>query len=252
MELYDAISGDKKKSFTNSKEPVTTACIRSDGKLLAFGNSKGDIFIHDIESKLHLRTLKGHLSSVTCLKFLPNKMNIISAADDNLVKVWDVALEQEMFSFSESSDYVRSLSTCPSNTSLFAAGSYDGKVRIYDVHMGNLIAELQHEEPVEAVSLISDGLFAVTASKNEIRLWNLTNGGNSFRSGIFHQKSITCIWVSDDCRYLFTSSLDRHVKVLRLADWQIVHSWTFPSAVIGFALNVVFLYIPLLIFRDLH
>lgn len=238
MEVYDGASGEKKKAFTNSKEPVTSACIRSDGKLIAFGNSAGVIFIHDLESKLHLRTLKGHSAAVTCLEFLPNKLHLISASNDNLVKLWDVALEKEIHSFSESLDYVRFLSTCPSNANIFAAASYDGHVRIYDAHLGNLLLSLDHDGPVEAVRLINNGLSAITASKNEIRFWNLGEDADNFHANIFHQKTITSIWLSPDELYLFTGSLDHHIKVIRLQDWQVVHTWTYPHAVIGFALNV--------------
>ncbi len=109
--------------FNKSKDPVFSVAIRSDGRLIALGTSAGEIMIFDADSKLHLRTLVGHKQVVRSLKFLPNKLNLISSSDDCTVKIWDIASATEVCSFNESMDYVRTIDSCSSNQFIFAAGS---------------------------------------------------------------------------------------------------------------------------------
>lgn len=214
------------------------ASMRSDGKLLAVGNAVGKILVFDYDSKLLLRTLEGHKSIVRNLKFLPNKVNLISSSDDGTVRLWDVAAGSEVLCFSDSQDYVRALSVCQSSSSLFLSGSYDGFVRLYDAQKKELILSLNHGTPVEAVVLASDGRIAISAGSNVVKIWDLIAGGQLLQTLIPHQKTISSIWSSCDGRFLLTGSLDHHVKVIDLSSYKVIHSWSFPSSVISVALNV--------------
>jgi len=47
-EIYDGKNDKALKAFSKSKEPVTCATMRSDGKLVALGNSVGEIMVLEI------------------------------------------------------------------------------------------------------------------------------------------------------------------------------------------------------------
>lgn len=236
-EVHSKKESDAVKSFSKSKEPVYCASLRSDGKLLAIGNSIGKILVFDYDSKLLLRTLEGHKSIVRNLKFLPNKVNLISSSDDGTIRLWDIAEGSEIACFSDSQDYVRTLSVCDSSSSLFLSGSYDGFVRLYDAQKKELILSLNHGSPVEAVVLASDGRIAISAGGNVVKIWDLIAGGQLLQSLVPHQKTISSLWTSCDGRFLLTGSLDHHVKVIDLTSYKVIHSWSFSSAVISIALN---------------
>jgi len=250
-EIYDTITSERLKTFNKSKEPVLAATFRSDGKLLAIGNAIGQIFLFDVESKLLLRTLLGHSGPIRGLRFLSNKMNLVSTSDDQSVRLWDIAMEAELSRFDDSTDYVRSIDVCHLHPSLFIAGSYDGFSRIYDAQFKNIVMQLHHGDPVEAVCLISEGALAVTAGGNSIKFWNLTSGGALITSLECHQKTITSLRASDDGCYIVSGSLDHQIKVIRLNDFKVVHSWNFPAAVMSLSFDVLLNYPTfILIFRD--
>lgn len=194
--------------------------------------------IFDFESKLLLRTLKGHSNAVRNIKFLPNKVNLISTSDDKTVRLWDVAAESEVACFQEHQDYVRALSINQGNPSLFLSGSYDVTVRLYDAQLEKCILSMDHGSPVEAVLLLGGGSMAASAGGNTLKLWDLVSGGTLLTSLTCHQKTISCLWASNDGRYLLTGSLDHQVKAICLSTYNILHSWSFATAVMSMAINV--------------
>lgn len=238
-EVHSIKDAEQVKAFSKSREPVYCASLRADGKLLAIGNSIGHILVFDFDSKLLLRTLEGHRSTVRNLKFLPNKVNLVSSSDDGTIRVWDVAAGCEVSCFSESQDYVKALAVCESSSSLILAGSYDGFIRLYDCQKKELILSLNHGSPVEAIILASDGRIAISAGANVVKIWDMIAGGQLLQTLIPHQKTISALWASIDGRYLLTGSLDHHVKVIDLTSFKVIHSWSFSSSVVSIALNVL-------------
>lgn len=93
-------------------------------------------------------------------------------------------------------------------------GSYDGKVRIWDVESGELIRALEgHRMAVSALKF--DNLKLITASRDQtVRVWNYRTGDCvcTFRG---HEGPVLCI----DCdnRLIASGSADKNIKVWNFA-----------------------------------
>lgn len=185
-----------------------------------------------------MRTLKGHSNAIRNLKFLPNKLNLVSASDDTTVRLWDVAGSSEVTNFQEHTDYVRALSVSASSNGLFASGSYDGTINIYDAQSSSVLFQINHESPVESIVITREGSTLISAGEATIKFWNLLENGKLMNSIECHQKSISCLQISPDGQFLLSGSLDNHLKIIRLLDYEVVLTKTFPSSIASFSLNV--------------
>lgn len=171
---------------------------------------------------------------------MPNKLNLVSSSDDKTVRVWDVAGENEVLCFSDNSDYVRTIAVSEANPNILATGAYDGFAKVYDLQLGTLIASKKFKEPIEAVSFLPDGSSLAIAYSNTLAIWNMVAMNDSIYEAILHQKSISSLWVNPDGKSIITGSLDHQVKVVCLATFQVLHSWSFSAAVMSLAVNVSF------------
>ena len=71
IHIYDAKNGQIIKKINRNKENVSSLKYRQDGKILASGNIKGQIQLHDISSRIVLRRFRNHKVSFffVCLYF---------------------------------------------------------------------------------------------------------------------------------------------------------------------------------------
>ncbi|KAK6107108.1 WD domain G-beta repeat family protein [Brugia pahangi] len=79
--------------------------------------------------ELHYRIL-GHLSSVFCVAFDKSGSYVITGADDNLVKVWNVRTGLLRFTLRGHSAEISDMSVCEDNT-LLGTGSVDKTIRVW-------------------------------------------------------------------------------------------------------------------------
>lgn len=161
----------------------------------------------------------------------------MSTSDDKTVRLWDVAGECEVTCYEQHGDYVRASAVCPTNQSLFLTGAYDGHLRLFDAQSSECLVTASHGEPIEAVVLLCDGSLAVSAGGNTLKFWDLLSGGVLVHSMICHQKTISCLATTSDSKFIITGSLDHQVKVIRLSDYQVIHSWSFSAAVMSLGIS---------------
>ena len=64
----------------------------SKSKMLAVGNTTGDIFLWDIESPIHnpRKLVSRHNSTIRSLVFSPEGTVLLASADDGSICFWDV------------------------------------------------------------------------------------------------------------------------------------------------------------------
>ena len=87
-----------------------------------------NVLLYDGTGSL-LRKLHGHKGTVYSVKFAATKTEVISGGADKLVRVWDLATEQNIISFAGHEDYIRALANSPTTPNLWLSGGYDSKVR---------------------------------------------------------------------------------------------------------------------------
>jgi WD40 repeat protein len=67
------------------------------------------------------------------MQFSADKVHVVSGSDDGTVRVWDVAVGEEVNRLVGHTDYVRAVAASPQGPEIFASGGYDHMCRIWDV-----------------------------------------------------------------------------------------------------------------------
>lgn len=96
---------------------------------------------------------------------------------------------------------------------LAVSGGYDGKLRVWGFKKGKLQSEIDVGAPVAHLCLhTASVLCAVATDSHQIRMYDV-EAARLVRRFKGHADRITCIQISEDCRWLVSSSMDVTVKV---------------------------------------
>ena len=123
--------------------------------------------------------IEGQTSWVAALCLLSDG-RLASGADDNTIRLWDVATGTETARFEGHTSAVAALCLLPDGR--LASGSRDNTIRLWDVTTGAETARLQgHTSWVAALCLLPDGRLASGSWDKTIRLWDVTTGAETAR-----------------------------------------------------------------------
>ncbi|GBG72196.1 hypothetical protein CBR_g11128 [Chara braunii] len=224
--------------------------LRQDGKALVAGGETGIIQVLDAGSRLVLRQLKGHSRAVHFSRYAEDKVHIFSAGDDNTARWWDASSEESLLRLGGHTDYVRCGATGGASRDVWATGSYDHTVRLWDIRTGKCVMQLQHGRPLEDVAFFPSGGLFVSAGANYMNIWDIIAGGRLLKRVSNHQKTITSVQVSSplgvatqstviggDGPRLISASLDGHVKVYELDSFKTTHSSRYPAPILSMAVS---------------
>jgi len=162
---------------------------------------------------------------------------MLTASDDKTIIAWDLeplnqalaagssggsgstaGLVRPLRTFTGHSSYVFCLSIS-SGGNLFASGSYDESVRLWDLKSGRELRRIKaHSDPVSAVDFNRDGTLLVSSSYDGLcRVWE-TASGRCLKT-IYNDKTppVSFVRFSPNGKYILAASLD---NTLRLWDYQ--------------------------------
>ncbi|XP_072045637.1 serine-threonine kinase receptor-associated protein-like [Amphiura filiformis] len=214
--VWDSVKGEELHSFTH-KHIVKTVDFSQDSKHLLTGSNEKVIRIYDLEKvDAEPVTFTGHTGALRYVRWCVGEKQIISAADDKTIRVWDVRSQLEVkkiesdssslsmdlsqdgsvlvvthnkaTSFYDTSSFEKiktftspnqffSASLHPSKN-CFVAGGEDLKLYKYDYEDGKEIESYKgHFGPVHCVRFSPDGeLYASGSEDGTLRLWQTTIG----------------------------------------------------------------------------
>jgi WD40 repeat protein len=134
--FWDARSGSRYASLTlpnaAAGEGVTSIVYAPDGKTLYTGGERGIeawdvspaspvlIRTSDPPQGKERETLRGHTDAVRSLAVLPGDTSLITRGEDGLIKLWDLALKRERFTFGSTASRVRCMGFNPASQMLAA------------------------------------------------------------------------------------------------------------------------------------
>lgn len=242
VHLYSTVTNEIVKTFSRFRDVVYSGTFRSDGKLIVVGGESAQVNVLDIGTRAILRTFKGHTGPIRSTRFSSDNVHVLSCSDDKTVRYWDLPTGKPLALMGEHTDYVRTCAASPSSSSVWATGSYDHTVKLWDVRQADQTTykstlSLDHGAPVEACVFMPGGGLVMSAGGNVVKVWDILSGGRLVHSFSSHQKTITSIGLDGTGTRLLTGSLDGHLKIYDMKTYEVMHGFKYKSGVLAFGLS---------------
>ncbi|KAF9425141.1 hypothetical protein BGZ76_003404, partial [Entomortierella beljakovae] len=174
IKVYD-ISSWELINTLEGEEEISTLEFSPKGSHIAIGCVDSIIRIYDISSSKPIHTLKEHTDNVMSLSYSPDGNYLASGSLDNTIRLWDTRSGQLVHTsggFSEGyggdgdtagvigdghTDDITSL-VYSSNGRMYASGSYDNTVKLWNADDGKIIHTFQgHDQCVDKVIFSPSG-----------------------------------------------------------------------------------------------
>ena len=207
--LFDARSGEYRKTLRGLVGRVFPVAVSPDGKSVAAGCRPGDnrVMVWDVASGQETAILSGHTAPVWTVLFSRDGKRLYSGGEDKLVRVWDLVAKKELPPFTGHQNAVLSLDLSPDGKRL-ASGGADRNVMIWDTETGELRKTLPgHQGRVVTLAFSPDGTLLASAAsgdKNVPYVWKTATWE------MWHTLRGPCEWLAfaADGRTLFTAPID--------------------------------------------
>ena len=203
----------RKSIFTQTFGSILSGTFSPDGKILATGDTDGEVCLWKIADAQPLLTLKGHTDWVCSVSFSSNGQTLASCSGDETVRLWDVKTAQCMKILREHRDWVYSVVFSPDGKVL-ASCSTDRTVKIWEVNTGQCLKTLQgHTDWVHSVAFSPDGQTLVSGSKDTtIKVWEISTG-QCLKTLQGHVNWVWSVAFSPDGKTLASGSEDKAVRI---------------------------------------
>ncbi len=190
---------------------VLSVAFSANGKLLAIGDTKGDIHLWKVSDGKPILTYKGHKGWVVSVAFNPEGTVLASSSVDQSIKLWDVSTGNCLNTLQGYIGAVMSVAFSPDGITL-ASGHADRTVRLW--RSGQAIKILHgHEDIVEAVAFSSKGnLLASSSDDCTARLWDIDTG-ECLRIFEGHEDIVWSIAFSHNGNVLASGSEDKTTRL---------------------------------------
>lgn len=225
-----------------------------------------------IDEKIHLyQTACGrllgigskHFQPITVMKFSDDSTLLCCGGEDGLVTVWNLSVlckndgnAEPILTFSDHSLPITDLIFSSGNIrSRVISISMDRTCKIYDLLSGKTLLSLVFEHPLSSVALSpveteiyvgnSEGYiqeYSLTAPPRMLEHHITQDDKNPVFNG--HEKTVSCLACTVDCRHIISGSLDETIKIWHISSRQCLR--TIPQK--GPVTNILYMLLPKSVF----
>jgi WD40 repeat protein/transcriptional regulator with XRE-family HTH domain len=202
-----------KSVFTESFGNVLSISFNPNGKLLATGDTRGEIHLWQVSTFRQMLSLKGHESWIWSVSFSPDARTLVSSSQDRTIKLWDAHTGQCLKTLQGGDHVVRCVAFSPDGQT-FASGHGDATVRLWDAHTGKCLRTLQgHDQGVWSVGFSPNGQTLASGSLDHTaRLWDVRTG-KCLQTLSSHTSWVWSVSFSPSGQTLASGSNDRTIKL---------------------------------------
>ena len=190
-----------------NKDEIAIAC---GNEIYIISNLSKDIF----KSLEKFPSLISHTKNIICIIPLPNNQ-LASAAEDKLIKIWDVPNKKLISTISK--NYIRIDSLLSYKNNSLIIGAYN-TIQIVDIKTKEeLITLTGHEKSICSIIEIYPDILATGSYDNTIKIWDLKNKECQYTL-YGHDSPVYCILMLKDGRLISGSgSKNKSLKIWNLA-----------------------------------
>ena len=184
--LWDQENGQGKELVDSVPHTVITSiAFHPNGKILASGGRRGEIWLWDVKTDEPIEMLAGHTDWVTGLAFHPNGKMLVSASHDGTLRFWNLKGEELREKLFAKVGAVWSIAISPDGKTL-AYGGADGSIRLRQMTNGKTVELSEgltlkgHKDWVQNLSFSPNGkrlASSAGSSDKTIRIWEVASGG---------------------------------------------------------------------------
>jgi dipeptidyl aminopeptidase/acylaminoacyl peptidase len=137
VRVWDVASGGQR--LVLGAHPVAvSAAFSPDGRLLATSGTDGAVKLWNVSTGARIRSLAGHLGTVSRVAFSPDGQTLATAGYDSTARLWDVSTGEELLVLRGQTRGLTDLEFSADGTRL-ATSAIDGTVRVYVLPLQDLV-----------------------------------------------------------------------------------------------------------------
>jgi WD40 repeat protein/serine/threonine protein kinase len=198
---------------------VRSVAVNADFTQIATGTSNGVVRVWDAQTHKELRSFKGHVASIVCIKFSPDGKQVASSGYDRTARVWDLATG-EVSVFRGHQGYVNNVAFSPDGQRL-ATASHDTSAYMWDLNSKKRLFVMRgHSRPIQGIEFSPNGEVVATSSGDgTINIYD-SKAGEIIRRLQGHSDGVMDIEFSPNGMRLLSASQDGTAKLWNPATGQ--------------------------------
>jgi hypothetical protein len=233
--VWSTATGQAGPPFTGHLGPVYAAAFSPDGHSVISGGYDNRLLVwepdeikpFDYQTVVSggtnpppkFRALEGHTAAIDAVAFSPDGHLILSAANDNTVKLWDFGTGRLIKSLRGHAGLVRSAVFSTDGHNILS-GSHDDTIKLWDVAGYEEVRVLQgrvlqgHSDAVLSAEFSRNGRRVVTASRDRTaKVWDTATGRmlKDFAEG--HEYLVSTVAFSPSGKHLLTAAADNTARI---------------------------------------
>ncbi len=210
-----------KSLFTETFANILCVAFSPDGKLLASGDTQGNIYLRQMRSSQIIKIYPAHQGWVRGIAFSPDGQTLASGSHDCTVKLWTIPTGQCLYTFKHD-DLAGRVAWSPDGTML-ASVSFDQTLRVWNSQTGECLKVLRGNAPqIASVAWSPNGkILACPGGDNTVLLWDAIGlcplpkaiAGELLKTFSDHGDLVWYVAFSPDGKTLASSSQDGTIKL---------------------------------------
>jgi WD40 repeat protein/predicted Ser/Thr protein kinase len=219
LQSWETASGRPLGPEVELGKGVTRVTFSPDGASLVTAGESRDVqpCLWSTATGKPVRALREHTHFGTVVAFNPKDgRTFVTGSYDQTCRLWSSATGEPLRPSFHHLGAVRAVAFSPDGRTILAGGN-DGFAQFWDVARGCARGvPMRHPDAVGPVGFSPDGRFALTVSRDQVRLWNAATG-EALGAPLPHQKEVLAASFAPDSSRVLTRSRDSTVRIWQTA-----------------------------------